>query len=57
MTARLLLRYLSDYGCNGTNLLLVAVVPMTFVLAAAPALADAPTLVGGAGRFRRNDWL
>ena len=49
MTVLLLRRFLADYGRNGANLLLLVVIPVTFVLAAAPALADASKLLGGAG--------
>ena len=49
MTFLLLRRFLVDYGRNGANLLLLVLIPVTFVLAAAPALADASKLLGGAG--------
>ena len=49
MTVLLLRRFLADYGRNGANLLLLVAIPVTFVLAAAPALADASKLLGGAG--------
>lgn len=49
MTVLLLRRFLADYARNGANLLLLVVIPVTFVLAAAPALADASKLLGGAG--------
>ena len=45
----LLRRFLADYGRNRANLLLLVVVPVTFVLVASPALADASRLLGGAG--------
>lgn len=49
MTHFLLRRFLADYGRNGANLLFLVVVPVTFVLAAAPALSNAAKLLGGAG--------
>jgi len=49
MTLLLLRRFLADYARNGANLLLLVLVPVTFVLAAAPALADAAKVLGGAG--------
>jgi hypothetical protein len=42
-------RFLVDYARNLTNLLLLVLVPVVFVLSAAPALADAARLLGGAG--------
>jgi hypothetical protein len=42
-------RFLADYARNPVNLLLLAVVPAVFVLAAAGALADAAELLGGPG--------
>lgn len=41
-------RFLAEYGRNTPNLLLLVLVPATFVLSAAPALADAAKLLGGA---------
>ena len=49
MTTALVRRFLADYARNGPNLLLLVVVPATFVVAAAPALADAAKVLGGAG--------
>ena len=40
-------RFLVDYGRNGTNLVLLAVVPAAFVLAAAPSMAQAAKVLGG----------
>lgn len=39
-------RFLSDYARNGTNLLLLVLVPVTFVIVAAPRLADAAKILG-----------
>lgn len=47
-TALLSRRFLTEYGRNTANLLLLVLVPVTFVLSAAPALADAAKLLGGA---------
>lgn len=41
-------RFLADYARTGTNLLLLLLVPVTFVLVAAPTLADAAEVLGGA---------
>ncbi|MGC5583171.1 ABC transporter permease [Ornithinimicrobium sp. W1665] len=41
-------RFLTDYARNGTNLLLLAIVPVTFVLLAAPRLAGYAALMGAA---------
>lgn len=40
-------RFLADYARNSANLLLLAVVPVAFVLAAAPSMADAAKVLGG----------
>jgi hypothetical protein len=40
-------RFLVDYARTGTNLLLLALVPVTFVIVAAPTLADAARVLGG----------
>ena len=49
MTAALLeRRFLADYARTGTNLLLLVLVPVTFVIVAAPTLADAAKVLGGA---------
>ena len=49
-TATLLVRrFLADYTRNGPNLVLLAVIPVVFVVVAAPALADAARLLGGTG--------
>lgn len=42
-------RFLADYARNGTNLLLLVIVPVTFVLVAAPRLADYAAIMGVAG--------
>jgi hypothetical protein len=42
-------RFLTDYLRNPVNLLLLAVVPVVFVVVAADAMADAAKLLGGAG--------
>ena len=50
MTAALLeRRFVADYARTGTNLLLLGLVPVTFVIVAAPTLADAAMVLGGAG--------
>lgn len=51
MTATTLLvrRFLADYMRNGPNLVLLAVIPVVFVVVAAPPLADAARLLGGTG--------
>lgn len=49
MTTLLIRRFLTDYGRNRANLILLLLVPVAFVVAAAPALADASALLGGAG--------
>jgi hypothetical protein len=51
MTATTLLvrRFLADYIRNGPNLVLLAVIPVVFVVVAAPPLADAARLLGGTG--------
>jgi hypothetical protein len=41
-------RFLADYVRTGTNLLLLVLVPVTFVFVAAPTLADAAEVLGGA---------
>lgn len=41
-------RFLKDYVRNATNLLLLVLVPVTFVIVAAPRLADAAKILGGA---------
>lgn len=49
MTTWLLVRrFLAGYGRNPTNVLLLLVIPVVFVLSAATALADAARLLGGA---------
>lgn len=48
-TALLERRFLVDYARTGTNLLLMLIVPVTFVIIAAPTLADAAKVLGGAG--------
>ncbi len=48
-TAMLVRRFLADYTRNGPNLVLLAVIPVVFVVVAAPALADAARLLGGTG--------
>ena len=47
--ALLVRRFLTDYTRNGPNLVLLAVVPVVFVMVAAPPLADAARLLGGTG--------
>jgi hypothetical protein len=42
-------RFLTDYVRNPVNLLLLAVVPVVFVVVVAGAMADAAKLLGGAG--------
>ena len=50
MTVLLLVRrFLPDYARNGPNLLLLVLVPVVFVLVAAPPMADAARLLGGTG--------
>lgn len=49
MMCALVRRFLADYARNGTNLLVLVLVPVAFVVAAAPALADAARLLGGRG--------
>lgn len=46
-TRLLVRRFLADYARNSANLLLLAVVPVAFVLAAAPSMADAAKVLGG----------
>lgn len=46
-TVLLIRRFLADYGRNSANLLLLVVVPVAFVLAAAPSMADAAKVLGG----------
>jgi hypothetical protein len=41
-------RFLADYARTGTNLLLLVLIPVTFVIVAAPTLADAAKVLGGA---------
>ena len=48
-TALLIRRFLADYARNGPNLVLLAVVPIVFVVVAAPPMADAARLLGGTG--------
>jgi len=49
-TAALLVRrFLADYTRNGPNLVLLAVIPVVFVVVAAPPMADAARLLGGTG--------
>ncbi|MDO9494810.1 MAG: ABC transporter permease [Nocardioides sp.] len=48
-TALLVRRFLADYTRNGPNLVLLAVIPVVFVVVAAPPLADAARLLGGTG--------
>lgn len=48
-TALFVRRFLADYARNGVNLLMLVVVPVVFVAVAAPSLADAADLFGGAG--------
>lgn len=42
-------RFLSDYARNQVNLLLLAVVPVVFVIVVAGSMADAAKLLGGSG--------
>jgi hypothetical protein len=50
MTALILTRgFLRDYARNSTNLLVLVLVPVVFVLVAADSLADAARLLGGDG--------
>lgn len=46
-TVLLVRRFLADYARNSANLLLLAVVPVAFVLAAAPSMAEAAMVLGG----------
>ncbi|HRK47022.1 MAG TPA: hypothetical protein PK324_15430, partial [Nocardioides sp.] len=49
-TNALLVRcFLADYSRNGPNLVLLAVIPVVFVVVAAPPMADAARLLGGTG--------
>jgi hypothetical protein len=48
-TVLLVRRFLADYTRNGPNLVLLAVIPVVFVVVAAPPLADAARLLGGTG--------
>ncbi|WP_107706272.1 ABC transporter permease [Nocardioides allogilvus] len=48
-TALLVRRFLADYTRNGPNLVLLAVIPVVFVVVAAPPMADAARLLGGTG--------
>lgn len=48
-TALFVRRFLADYARNGVNLLMLMLVPVVFVAVAAPSLADAAELFGGAG--------
>ncbi|ADU49475.1 hypothetical protein [Intrasporangium calvum] len=47
-TALLERRFLADYARTGTNILLLVLIPVTFVIVAAPTLADAAKVLGGA---------
>lgn len=50
MTALILTRgFLTDYARNSTNLVVLVLVPVVFVLVAADSLADAARLLGGDG--------
>ena len=50
MTSSLIVRrFLSDYGRNPVNLLMLVLVPAVFVLVAAGSLAEAARLLGGPG--------
>ena len=42
-------RFLADYARTGTNMLMLVLVPVTFVIVAAPRLTDAAKVLGGAG--------
>lgn len=42
-------RFLADYRRNPVNLVFLLLVPVVFVIVAAPALSDAAALLGGAG--------
>ena len=42
-------RFLADHARNGTNLLLLVLIPVVFVVVAADAMSDAARLLGGAG--------
>lgn len=48
-SALLVRRFLADYTRNGPNLVLLAVIPVVFVVVAASPLADAARLLGGTG--------
>ena len=48
MTA-LVRRFMADYARTGANLLLLALIPVVFVIVAADAMSDAARLLGGAG--------
>lgn len=48
-TSVLVKRFLSDYARNRANLLFLAVVPVVFVTVAADTMADAASVLGGAG--------
>lgn len=41
--------FLRDYARNSTNLVVLVLVPIVFVLVAADSLADAARLLGGTG--------
>lgn len=50
MTSLLLVRkFTADYARNGVNLLVLVLVPVVFVVVAAPSLADTARLLGGTG--------
>lgn len=42
-------RFMADYARTGANLLVLVLVPVVFVVVAAPSLADAARVLGGAG--------
>ena len=42
-------RFLAEYARTGVNLLLLALIPVVFVVVAADAMSDAARLLGGAG--------
>lgn len=48
-TARLVRHFLTDYARNGVNLLVLVIVPVTFVVVAADTMANAARLLGGVG--------
>lgn len=48
-TGLLVRRFLADYTRNGPNLVLLAVIPVVFVVVAAPPMADAARILGGTG--------